>query len=162
MDGRLVEILEDPHTFHFKQEWLDSTDTETRTLLEIFSFGTIKDLTDDLRKEMSPAMIAKLQKLTIISLSEQCRVLTYETIANECLIDNMNDVENFLIQLQGFFRVRLDSVERVAKITDWFDCRDVYANERDLYRVHNLQISKESLIQDLKKWKSKLTQDILG
>lgn len=159
MREELVKLLEDPPKFHYKELWLEENNLKESEVLELFAFGNIRDVTDDM--QLTALMIAKVQKLTIISLSEYYRELPYELIKRECKIDDVWDVEEYLIQLRDVFQVELDSVRQIATIVKWFDCRDVYAGEKDLKIVKNVKTTKKTLLQDLKRWKSKLRNDIL-
>lgn len=159
MREELVKLLEDASKFHYKELWLEEDSPKERDILELFAFGNIRDVSNNM--QLTPLMIAKLQKLTIISLSEYYRELPYELIRRECKIEDVWDVEEYLIQLREVFQVELDSVRQIATIVEWFDCRDVYAGEKDLKIVKNVKTSKETLLEGLKRWRSRLRNDIL-
>ncbi|CCD22272.1 Csn9p NDAI_0A01140 [Naumovozyma dairenensis CBS 421] len=161
MNAGLKEALEDPQKYHYKQEWLSSDFESTRELLEIFAFGTVNDLTNlkfSKREDLTSSMIDKLRKLTIISLSAKYRYISYDFIRKECEMDSSNDIEEYLIQLQDFFQMEIDSVGQQVRIIRCFDSRDVYANELPLINLgkDTPTTTKDELLQSLHKWKLKL------
>lgn len=160
MDAQLISWLEDPQRFHYKDLWLAEENPARRDVLELFAFGTLQDAPSGM--ELTTPMVTKLQKLTIISLSEHFRELSYVEIQRKCHIDEIGTLEELLIQLRTFFEVRLDSVRQVATIGRLYDCRDVYADERPLQVVKNLPTTSDTLLQDLRRWKRKLQVEILG
>ncbi|SMN19856.1 similar to Saccharomyces cerevisiae YDR179C CSN9 Subunit of the Cop9 signalosome [Maudiozyma saulgeensis] len=151
-------ILEDPSKFHYKQEWLESDTLESRDIFELFSFGTIEDVPLNLR--LSPEMLKKLQLLTIVSLVQTHRELSYTFIMEQCKIFSIDTIERYLIELRPFFKVTLDSVRQVAQINTLLDCRDVYDNEIPLQYVSIPRENKTQLIEKLKHWQNKLTGQI--
>lgn len=160
MDEQLIQALEDPTKLHYKELWLAEEDQLRRNVLELFAFGTLKDKPDDMT--LTSLMQKKLQKLSIVSLSELRRELTYTEIQHECQISDIGTLEELLIELRHFFEVKLDSVRQVATIGRLYDCREVYCNEQPLQLVQTLPTTKQSLLQDLHRWKDKLQTDIIG
>ncbi|QLL31910.1 hypothetical protein HG536_0C00770 [Torulaspora globosa] len=160
MDRSFVELLESPQRFHYKELWLQETDPLRRKVLELFAFGTVQHIQEDI--PMTAGMLRKLQQLSIISLSERLRELPYGLIEQECGIRDTGTIEESLIRLRAVFEVRLDSPAQLATIERWFDCRDVYGGERELLIVPPPPTTRESLIQDLQRWHRKLHTDILG
>lgn len=160
MNESLLKALEDPQRFHYKDLWLKENNPNDRVILELFAFGKIEDAPRNM--VMTTLMLQKLQKLTIISLSEQYRELSYDLIQTQCGIADIIVIEEYLIQLQDIFQVKLNSVLQSATIVKWFDCRDVYSGERELQLVKSLTVDRSTLIRDLKRWKLKLQNEILG
>lgn len=160
MDQSFVELLESPHRFHYKELWLQETNPLRRRVLELFAFGTVQYIPKDI--PLTAAMLRKLQQLSIVSLSERLRELPYGLIEQQCGISDAAAVEESLMQLRGFFEVRLDSPARLATIERWLDCRDVYGGERELLVVPQPATTRDSLVEDLQAWHRKLHADILG
>ena len=154
----VVELLEDPQKFHFKREWLCAREaTQEEALLELFSFGTIRNISSHM--VLTPLMLVKLQKLTIISLSQRYREIPYSRIAKECQIYDICLIEQYFIELQSFFKVRLDSVSEVATVIECYDCRDVYAGEKPLTVLSPCTLAgytRSQLIDRLERWRSRV------
>ncbi|CCC68397.1 hypothetical protein NCAS_0B03130 [Naumovozyma castellii] len=166
MNENLQYLLEDPTRFHYKEYWLKSSTEGEREILELFSFGTISEL-DDLHFNKgivwTPNLIEKLNKLTLISMSEESTKWTYDEIFQRCKINDINTIERYLIQLQAFFEVEINSVEQTISIVKYFDCRDVYGGELPLMILtdEKLRNTKDQLVKDLERWKTKLLTQIL-
>ena len=154
----VVELLEDPQKLHYKREWLYAREaTQEEALLELFSFGTVRDISSYM--VLTPLMFAKLQKLTIISLSQRYREIPYVRIAEECQIYDTCLIEQYFIELQSFFRVRLDSVSEVAIVIECYDCRDVYAGKKPLTVLSPYTLTgytRSKLIDRLEQWRSRV------
>lgn len=127
MRDEVIRALEEPHKYHYKAEWLESKDLGERRLFEIFAFGNIKDVPAGIT--LTSSMRSKLEKLTLITLSETHNELTYENIRQQCQIEDNSIIENHLIQLQDIFKVQIDSVNLSVVFLKRLDCRDVYCNE---------------------------------
>lgn len=147
--GSIIQELEDPSKFHYKDLWLREDDDKSLLLLEIFSFGVMNDIKGI---ELSAKMKKKLQKLTIVSLSEVYGELPYELIKSEAQLDSLQQVELYLIQLRQFFDVKLDPVRKFAYINHYHDCRDVYNNEKPL-KVIKPRVTGITLRESLIQWK---------
>ncbi|CAB4253939.1 similar to Saccharomyces cerevisiae YDR179C CSN9 Subunit of the Cop9 signalosome, which is required for deneddylation, or removal of the ubiquitin- like protein Rub1p from Cdc53p (cullin) [Maudiozyma barnettii] len=156
--NHLHAAIEDPTRFHYKQEWLESTEPGTENIFELFSFGTIKDIQPQLN--LTPAMFKKLQLLTIVSMVQTQRELSYTYIMEQCKIFSTDIVERYLIELRLFFKVKLDSIRQAAQILSIYDCRDVYDNEKPLQYVCIPRDNKDQIIEKLKQWHGKLTGQI--
>ncbi|CAI4058411.1 Csn9p SKDI_04G4000 [Saccharomyces kudriavzevii IFO 1802] len=159
MRDEIIRTLEEPHKYHYKAEWLNNNDPNERQLLEIFAFGNIKDLPESIT--LTSLMRSKLEKLTLITLSEIYNELGYEIVRQECQIEDNGIIETHLIQLQDIFKVEMDSVHKSIKFLKRFDCRDVYCNEQELTVIANPRVTKEYLINSLRDWETKLTQNIM-
>ncbi|AQZ11389.1 CSN9 (YDR179C) [Zygosaccharomyces parabailii] len=149
----VIKELEDPARFYYKDLWLRETNTNIARLLELFSFGEMKDVGSI---ALTPLMREKLQKLTIISLSEKYRELPYDLIESQAQLDELL-VEPYLMQLRHFFQAKLDPVRRVAVILHWHDCRDVYNGEKPLQLV-NPTVTALTLRSSLVEWQSLLNK----
>ena len=70
------------------------------TLLNMFAFGTYKDLTGCSQQlpEISDLMRRKLRLLTVVSLAEQSKVLAYTLLMQELHIDNVRELEDLVIE----------------------------------------------------------------
>ncbi|QHS72386.1 Csn9p [Saccharomyces paradoxus] len=155
----IIKAIEDPRKYHYKKEWLNSKDLDERQLFEIFAFGNIKDLPENII--LTSLMRSKLEKLTLVSLSEIYNELSYELVRKECQIEDDSIIESHLIQLQGILKAEMDSVNKSMKFSKRFDCRDVYCHERELTVIENPRVTKEYLLHNLRSWETKLKQNIL-
>ena len=70
------------------------------TILNMFAFGTYKDLTScsDPIPDISPLMRRKLRLLTVVSLAEQSKLLSYSLLMQELHIDNVRELEDLVIE----------------------------------------------------------------
>ena len=70
------------------------------TILNMFAFGTYKDLTScsDPIPDLSPLMRRKLRLLTVVSLAEQSKLLSYSLLMKELQIDNVRELEDLVIE----------------------------------------------------------------
>jgi len=69
-------------------------------MLEIFAYGTISDYEAQKATlpEFTPAMMHKLQLLTLATLASSSRFLPYETLMNELRVTSVREVEDLIIQ----------------------------------------------------------------
>lgn len=70
------------------------------TILNMFAFGTYKDLTicSDPIPDLSPLMRRKLRLLTVVNLAEQSKLLSYSLLMQELHIDNVRELEDLVIE----------------------------------------------------------------
>ncbi len=106
MREETIKSLEDPYKYHYKEEWLNTKDPDEQQLFEIFAFGNIKDLPENII--LTSLMRSKLEKLTLVTLSEIYNELSYELIKEECQIEDDGIIESHLIQLQNIFKAEMD------------------------------------------------------
>lgn len=159
MKEEIIKALEDPRKYHYKKEWLNCKDPDEQQLFEIFAFGNIKDLPENII--LTSLMRSKLEKLTLVTLSEIYNELSYELVRQECQIEDDSIIESHLIQLQGILKAEMDSVNKSMKFSKRFDCRDVYCHERELTVIETPRVTKEYLVHNLRSWETKLKQNIL-
>lgn len=153
-----LAIFEDPLKFHYKQYWLQTQNEEQTVLFELFAFGTINDIPKQM--VLSPLMLKKLQLLTMISLSQCERELTYSKIMEVCAISSIDKVERYMIELRNFFSVKLDPIRESARIESLNDARDVYGGEKPLLLDIRPLHTKAELIDKLTHWQHKLNKQI--
>ena len=69
-------------------------------LLNMFAFGTFKDLAvcSDPLPDITPLMRRKLRLLTVVSLAEQSKLLSYSLLMQELQIDNVRELEDLVIE----------------------------------------------------------------
>lgn len=157
----IVAILEDPEIFHFKVDWLNSTESNETQLLELFCYGTVCDWQQRWPQlPLTNQMLVKLQKLTLITMCLQNRKVTYSTLLEKTGILNYQILEEHLISLQCFFQCKLDPVEGIVTIGKLIDSRDVYAHERPLLLLQDLDFNKSEIIKNLQNWKTKLANQL--
>lgn len=88
---------------------LEKTKKELYQLLKIFSSGTLSDfqnfvkshpnfIKNELKYEEAP-LIKKIKILTMITLAEKNKHLSYDTLEKELSINDDNELENFLIDV---------------------------------------------------------------
>merc|ERR1719500_1617983 len=70
------------------------------TILNMFAFGTYKDLTScsDPIPDLTPLMRRKLRLLTVVNLAEQSKLLSYSLLMQELHIDNVRELEDLVIE----------------------------------------------------------------
>lgn len=155
----LVELLESPNVFHYKKEWLDTHILEERKLLEVFSFGTVKDVQPSMG--LSSLSLRKLQKLTIMSMCESYRRITYAQVVSQCQLADDSEVEQLFMEMNSVMVFEIDCVAKFVEIKKCLDSRDVYGEERELMVLQQApNKTKQGLLTDLLRWKTKLNLDI--
>ncbi|CAL9731343.1 COP9 signalosome complex subunit 9 [Monosporozyma unispora] len=161
MDDSIQELLEDQTLFHYKKYWLMApVGSIEETMLAIFSFGTIQDA-NSYQLNVTPLMIDKLRKLTIISLALEHRTISYSLLLSSCQMSDISTLEEYLISLQPIITCQLDQVGQTITIIDCKDGRDVYCGEKTLPDLKYLPTSKDDLIRGLQQWKLKLQKQIM-
>lgn len=104
----IKQALEAPAVFVFG-ELLDMANIQDLTngphaaylvLLNMFAFGTFKDLavSSDPLPDITPLMRRKLRLLTVVSLAEQSKLLSYSLLMQELHIDNVRELEDLVIE----------------------------------------------------------------
>lgn len=156
----IVAALEDPSRIHYKNLWLVSSVNEERELLELFSFGQIKDAVGSIRKQMTPRMWTKLQKLTLLKLCCEKRTINYSQIIDECALASRLEVEQLAMGLGDVVDLQIDETESQIYVQWCQDCRDVYNGEHQLMVVSEPANTRLAILEDLRKWRSKLTNDM--
>ncbi|CUS22108.1 LAQU0S04e08394g1_1 [Lachancea quebecensis] len=157
----VVTALEDPSRIHYKDLWLKSPPGAEQRILELFSFGKVKDAGAELQMLLTATMWQKLRRLTMLALSCQVRVLSYEQIRDECALGACDEAEQLAMSLGNLVELSIDQVKRQVVVRKCCDCRDVYNGERPLTVVGSPTASGQEILQDLRRWRRKLNNDML-
>ena len=96
------QAVSNPNTFVFGEllPLLGDVSEPYAKMLEIFAYGTISDYEAQKAAlpEFTPAMMHKLQLLTLATLASSSRFLPYETLMNELRVSSVREVEDLIIQ----------------------------------------------------------------
>ncbi|CAL9737157.1 COP9 signalosome complex subunit 9 [Monosporozyma servazzii] len=161
MDDSIQDILQDRNIFHYKKYWLNAVaESLEEQILAIFSFGTIQDAIS-YQLDLTPLMIEKLRKLTIISLAMEHRKIDYSLLLSKCQINDTCTLEEYLITLQPIIECRLDQVGQSVTVVSCLDGRDVYCHEKPLPNLVLPPMTKDDIFEGLQRWKLKLQKQIL-
>jgi len=68
-------------------------------LLQLFAFGNYKDYKSETYPELTPQMVNKLRHLTIISLANKSKIISYDQLLEELGLDNLRELENLIIDV---------------------------------------------------------------
>lgn len=161
LSAHVVVALEDPSHIHYKDLWLESSTGAEQCVLELFSFGKVKDAGAGLRAMLTTAMWQKLQRLTMLTLSCQERVLSYERIRDECALGACGEAEQLVMSLGSLAEFSIDQVKQLVVVQKCHECRDVYNGERALIVVGSPVASGQEILHDLQRWQRKLGNDML-
>ncbi|KAF9092870.1 COP9 signalosome complex subunit 7a [Mortierella sp. GBA35] len=89
-------------------------------LLEIFSFGTYQDYLQnkDSLPEITVVQRAKLQQLSIVTLSERVRAIPYEHLLQYLEIDNVRQLEDLIMDAiyQNLINANLDQKLKLVEV----------------------------------------------
>ncbi|GER31162.1 COP9 complex subunit 7a [Striga asiatica] len=157
----VVEATFHPFLFAFSEilsvpNVLELEGTENSSLLEllrIFAHGTwseYKSVASHL-PQLIPDQVLKLKQLTVLTLAETNKVLPYDTLMKEIDVNNVRELEDFLINdciYVGIIRGKLDQFRRCLEVH--------FAAGRDLKPRHLV-----SMIQTLANWLS-TSESLLG
>jgi len=117
------------------------------TTLEIFAYGVYQDYVKDTSKvcSLNEFEINKLRKLTIVSLGNQQKTLSYSALRAALGVATSRELEDIFIDsvYSGLVTGKLNPREQVVKI-DWVMGRDVRKEEFDKMIHHLSEWSSES------------------
>lgn len=147
----IKQVLDSPHIFVFG-ELLDlpsikevsaasaaPTHPQYFQLLQIFAFGKYRDYLDR-RKELpdlSPQACTKLRQLTIVSLAQETKHISYSKLLSELEIADVRQLEDLIIDViyADIIRGKLDQKNKQLQVDSAIG-RDVKPNEtKDILRV---------------------------
>jgi len=104
----IKQALESPGVFVFGelldmpniQDLMNTPHGPYLTLLNIFAFGTFKNLSESVEPlpEVSEAMSRKLRLLTVVSLAETSKVLAYSLLMTELGLSTVRELEDLVIE----------------------------------------------------------------
>ncbi|SCU96847.1 LAFA_0G08416g1_1 [Lachancea sp. 'fantastica'] len=156
---QLVRALEDAGTIHFKPLWIASSDKLEELILEIFSFGKVKDVPDELRCEITVRMWTKLRVLTLLELLCRHRSIRIAELRDECELKSDLEVENLAMRLGKWVDFQIDQVSGEIHVLRCYEGRDVYNGEKQLRLVRNAH-TRLAILDDLNSWKKRLENDM--
>jgi len=70
-------------------------------LLQLFAFGTYKEFINSevgLLPELSPVMLRKLRMLSVLTLAESDKLISYSTLQSELGLESVREVEDLIIE----------------------------------------------------------------
>lgn len=133
----IVEATSHPSLFAFSEILslpnllqLEATeDSVYLDMLRLFAHGTWGDYKSkaDCLPELIPDQILKLKQLTVLTLTETCKVLSYDKLMQELDVANVRELEDFLIDkciYSGIVRGKLDHLRRCFEV-HFSACRDL-------------------------------------
>jgi len=103
-------------------------------LLRLFSRGTYLDYLENKKylPQLSEPQIKKLQYLTIVTLANKMKIISYDVLLKELNIDNVKDLENLIIEAihLNLISGELNQKDNCLEV-NWTVSRDVGANDVD-------------------------------
>lgn len=157
------ELLEAPHI----KEMEGSEHAASLELLKLFAFGTwpeYKARAGTLPK-LSPRQVLKLKQLTVMTLAETSKTLTYETLMQQLDVSNVRELEDLLINdcmYAGIAKGKLDQQRRCFEVQFSLG-RDLRPGQLDdmVSSLGTWMSTAESLlstIEDRIKWADRMDQ----
>ncbi|XP_050230578.1 COP9 signalosome complex subunit 7-like isoform X2 [Mercurialis annua] len=113
-------------------------------LLRLFAYGTWRDYTSNACNlpKLVPEQVQKLKQLTVLTLAQSNKVLSYDVLLEEIEVSNVRELEDFLINecmYAGIVKGKLNQSQRCFEVQ--------FAAGRDL-----IEGQLGSMIESLKKW----------
>ncbi|KAL8062378.1 hypothetical protein ABFX02_02G143000 [Erythranthe guttata] len=156
----IVEATSHPSLFAFSEilsvpnvlELAGTENSDFLDLLRMFAHGTWSEYKSNASRlpQIVPDQVLKLKQLTVLTLAETDKVLPYDTLMQELDVQNVRELEDFLINdcmYVGIVRGKLDQLRRCFEVQ--------FAAGRDLRPA---QLG--SMIQTLASWLS-TSEDLL-
>lgn len=114
--------------------------------LELFAYGTYGEYKENPNQylELTPTQLEKLKKLTIISISMETKVITYESLMKKLDISDLRSLEDLIIDTfySGHLKGKLNQRDSMLTVTET-SSRDVRKENIDSL-IQNLMGLKES------------------
>ncbi|CAI0528204.1 unnamed protein product [Linum tenue] len=90
-------------------------------LLKLFAYGTWKDYKgkSSVLPQLKPDQILKLKQLTVLTVAENSKVVSYDTLLEQLEFSNVRELEDFLIDeclYAGIIKGKLDQSRRCFQI----------------------------------------------
>ncbi|CAN8296004.1 unnamed protein product [Cochlearia groenlandica] len=136
-------------------------------LLRLFSHGTWADYKCNAIciPLLLPAQILKLKQLTVLTLAESSKVLSYDLLMVELDVTNVRELEDFLINecmYSGILRGKLDQLKRCFEVS-FASGRDLRPGQLDnmIHTLSDWLNTSENLlvsIQDKIKWADNMSE----
>ncbi|KAJ4848643.1 hypothetical protein Tsubulata_023489 [Turnera subulata] len=122
----VVQATSHPSLFAFSEilSALELQGTESSSsldLLRLFAYGTWRDYNSNGSSlpELTPEQVLKLKQLTILSLAETNKVLSYDVLLEELEVPNVRELEDFLIDeciYSGIVKGKLNQLDRCLQV----------------------------------------------
>ncbi|SCV04689.1 LAMI_0H18294g1_1 [Lachancea mirantina] len=157
-DESCVSLLEDKSILSYKSYWLNCGVEKYQKIFELFSFGNVTDVPDGM--VLSELMWKKIRTLTLLTLFQNHRILSFDSIRSACRVPNAADVEELTIALRGIVDFETDEVGQKIEVLFCKRARDVYCGEKELLILPKASTSKRDLEVALTKWKEKLVKHV--
>jgi len=111
---------------------LENVDKNTLALLKIFAYGTLADYREQKLPPLSDAQLQKLRKLTVISLTSEKKLISYEELLRQLDLSSQRELEDILIEClyQGLLKGKLDH-KRQALEVEYSTGRDLRPGQLD-------------------------------
>jgi hypothetical protein len=121
-------------------------------VLELFAYGTLADvpsLSADAKGLVTPNMTGKLKRLTLVSLAQRDRRLSYDTLFAGLQVEEGRELEDLVIDAvtEGLLTARIDQRSRTVEVT--------YAAARDVKR-EDVGALKDALVA----WRGRCTATV--
>lgn len=151
-------------------------------LLELFAYGTYKNYDPTKYPQLSDQMIKKLRYLTVVSLANHSKVISYQELSKELDISNLRELENLIIDLiySNVIKAKMDQQnnwleisstisrdirpEQLSTITnvlsDWCsNCDNVIADiESQIYKANHCKVEYAKKKKELEQQISQIEQ----
>nr|CCA15526.1 PREDICTED: similar to cop9 complex subunit 7a putat [Albugo laibachii Nc14] len=139
-EALIHQVLSNPDVFLFSQllvmpniAALENTEFQSSyRLLQIFAFGTYNDYNRERQQlpELNPASELKLRKLSVVSLAQHRKDLSYEVLMGALDVHTIRALEDVLIDAiySGLVQGKLDQKTRSIRVT-YVVARDVQSHD---------------------------------
>ncbi|SCV04138.1 LANO_0G08394g1_1 [Lachancea nothofagi CBS 11611] len=155
----VVLALEDANRVNYKSLWLNALDDEERQLLELFSFGQVRDVPTELGFTLSDEMWVKLKRLTLLDLCCQNRTVYLDRVRRDCELGSLLEAEHLMMSVGNWVDFQIDQVSNDIHILQCHESRDVYNGEQELAVVKPNKTG-QSILKDLRQWRNKLQGEL--
>ena len=125
-EALIMQAISHPKTFVFG-ELLDAVDrsgisNEARTLLEIFTYGTLADFRAAGLPDLSPQQLKKIQMLTLASLASEKSVLSYGELLSVLEMTSTRYLEDLIIETfyEGLIKGKIDHKNSCLRVFECF------------------------------------------
>ena len=159
----LEKVLESPKIFVFSEllemkavQDLRATEFASHySRLELFAYGTYQQYQDSIQldvgcvSELSDKMVTKLRQLSIVTLGQSSKIISYETLRSNLGIQNVREIEDLVLDTiyAGLLDGKLDQAKGVLNIKSCVS-RDV--------RLHDI----DGMIAKLSAWKVQIDNSL--
>ena len=120
-------------------------------LLNVFAYGRLSDYDSSKHPQLEPAAYRKLQCLTLVSLANETKSISYDQLFTELKISNVRELEDLIIDAiyYGLIKGKMDQKNRILLVQSAVS-RDIKGEEE-----------MTNMVDVLTKW-SENCQSVLG